>query len=285
MTRVAAARHRHFNHDRLTVIEPRRHWQILDWRELWAYRELLGVLTLRDVKVRYKQTVLGVGWAILRPLTTMVIFTVVFGRMARLPSDGYPYTAFVYAALLPWTFFAAAVSASAQSLIGSGHLVSKVYFPRILIALSSIGACLVDLLVSCALFVPLMLWYQIGWSWNMVAAPLLIASVVVAALAVGTFLSALTVSYRDFTHITPFIVQIWMYVTPVVFSASMVPDRWQWLLYVNPMTAIVEGFRSVLLGSPFDIKSLMVSIAVSLLMLCAGLAYFDHVERRFADVI
>lgn len=276
---------RYFDHDHITVIEPPRGWRMLDWRELWAYRELLWVLTARDVKVRYKQTVLGTAWAILRPLTTMLIFSIVFGRLAKLPSEGYPYPIFVYAALLPWTFFSAAISTSGQSLVASAPLVSKVYFPRLAISLSSIGASLVDLLVSCVLLLLLMYWYQVGWSWNLLGAPLLIVGVVFTALGIGTLLSALTVAYRDFTHITPFLVQIWMYVTPVVFPVSMVPVHWQWLLYLNPMTGMVEGFRSVFLGRPFDFTGLFTSFGIALLILAVGVAYFERVERQFADVI
>jgi lipopolysaccharide transport system permease protein len=282
---TASTDDRYFGHDHLTVIEPPRGWRMLDWRELWAYRELLWVLTTRDVRVRYKQTVLGTAWAFLRPLTMMLIFSVVFGRLAKLPSEGYPYPVFVYAALLPWTFFAAAIAASGQSLVASAPLVSKVYFPRLFISLASIGACLVDLLVSSTLLLPLMYWYGVGWSWNLLAAPAMIAAAVFTALGVGALLSALTVAYRDFSHITPFLAQIWMYATPVVFPVSMVPEGWRWLLYLNPMTGIVEGFRSVFLGRPFDMTGLSASLAISLLTLAVGIFYFERVERRFADVI
>ena len=282
---TVASTDRYFGHEHLTIIEPRQGWHMLDWRELWAYRELLWVLTARDVKVRYKQTVLGAAWAVLRPLMTMLIFSVVFGRLAKMPSDDIPYPIFVYAALLPWTFFAAAISASGQSLVGSAHLVSKVYFPRLIIPLSSIGAGLVDLLVSCVILLLLMYLYGIGWTWHLIAAPLLIAGVVFTALGTGTLLSAVTVAYRDFTHVTPFMVQIWMYVTPVIFPLSLVPERWQWLLYLNPMTGIVEGFRAVFLGRPFDVVGLTTSFVIALLTFVIGVAYFEKVERRFADVI
>lgn len=274
-----------FDHQHVTVIEPPKGWHMLDWRELWAYRELLWVLSMRDIRVRYKQTVLGAGWAILRPVVTMVIFSVVFGQLAKIPSDGYPYPVFVYAALLPWTFFAGALGSSAQSLIGSAHLVSKVYFPRLIIPLASVGAGLVDLLISTGVLLLLMLWYGVGWTFNLLAAPLLLVAVAFTALGVGTLLSALTVAYRDFTHLTPFIVQTWLYVTPVIFPVSLVPERWQWLLYLNPMTGLVEGFRSSFLGKPFDLASLGVSFATALVFLIVGVAYFEKVERRFADII
>lgn len=275
----------YFGHQHMTVIEPVKGWRMLDWRELWAYRELLWVLTTRDIKVRYKQTVLGAGWAILRPFITMVIFSVVFGQLARMPSDGYPYPVFVYAALLPWTFFAAAIGASGGSLVGSSHLVSKVYFPRLIIPLSSVGAGLIDLLISTGILLLMMLYYGVGWSWNLLAAPMLLLAVIFTALGVGTLLSALTVAYRDFTHITPFMVQIWMYITPVIFPVSLVPDRWQWLLYLNPMTGLVEGFRSAFLGKPFDLTGLGISFAIAIAIFLAGVAYFEKVERRFADII
>ena len=275
----------YFGHQHSTVIEPPKGWRMLDWRELWAYRELLWVLTARDVKVRYKQTVLGAAWAVLRPFLTMIIFSVVFGQFAKMPSDGYPYPIFVYAALLPWTFFAAAIGTSGQSLVGSAPLVSKVYFPRLIIPLSSVGAGLIDLLISTGILLLMMLWYGVGWSANLLAAPLLLTGVIFIALGVGTLLSALTVAYRDFTHITPFLVQIWMYVTPVIFPISLVPDRWRWLLYLNPMTGLVEGFRSAFLGKPFDFTSLGISFAMALAIFVVGVAYFEKVERRFADII
>lgn len=275
----------YFDHQHVTVIEPASGWRMLDWRELWAYRELLWVLTARDIKVRYKQTVLGAGWAILRPFLTMVIFSVVFGQLAKMPSDGYPYPVFVYAALLPWTFFSNAINASAQSLVGSAHLVSKVYFPRLIIPLASAGAGLLDLIISTGILLLMMLWYGVGWSWNLAAAPLLLMAVVFAALGVGTLLSALTVAYRDFTHINPFLVQVWMYVTPVIFPVSLVPERWQWVLYLNPMTGLVEGFRSAFLGKPFDVVGLGVSFLVAAALFVTGITYFEKVERRFADII
>jgi lipopolysaccharide transport system permease protein len=274
-----------FGHRHLTVIEPPKGWRMLDWRELWAYRELFWVLTMRDVRVRYKQTVLGAAWAIIRPVTTMIIFSVVFGRLAKMPSDGFPYPIFVYAGLLPWTFFSTAVSSSGQSLVGSAHLVSKVYFPRLIIPLSSVGSGLIDLLIATAILLLMMLWYGVGWSWNLLAAPLLLVFVIFTALGVGTLLSAVTVAYRDFTHVTPFLVQIWMYITPVIFPVSLVPERWQWLLFLNPMTGLVEGFRSAFLGRAFDLLGIGISFAIAAAIFLAGVAYFERVERRFADII
>jgi lipopolysaccharide transport system permease protein len=274
-----------FDHQHVTVIEPPRGWHMLNWRELWAYRELLWVLAARDIKVRYRQTVLGAAWAVLRPVTTMLIFTVIFGKLAGMPSDGFPYPVFVYAGLLPWMFFASSISSSGQSLVGSSHLVSKVYFPRLIIPLSSIGAGLMDFIVSTIILLAMMVWYGTGWTPHLFAAPLLVVAVIFAALGVGTLLSALTVAYRDFAHITPFLVQIWMYATPVIFPVSIVPTRWQWLLYLNPMTGWVEGFRSAFLGKPFDLVGLGISAVVTALFFVAGAAYFERVERRFADII
>jgi lipopolysaccharide transport system permease protein len=274
-----------FSHEHVTVIEPPRGWRMLDWRELWAYRELLWVLTMRDIRVRYKQTALGAAWAIIRPFTAMVIFSVVFGHLAKMPSEGYPYPVFVYAALLPWTFFSGAISSSGQSLVGSANLISKVYFPRLIIPLASAGAGLVDLLISTVILLLMMLWYGVGWSSNLLAAPLLLFALAFSALGIGTLLSALTVSYRDFTHITPFLLQLWMYITPVVFPVSLVPQGWQWLLYLNPMTGLVEGFRAAFLGKPFDMIGLSTSFVIAAAMFAAGIAYFERVERRFADII
>jgi lipopolysaccharide transport system permease protein len=274
-----------FSHEHVTVIEPSRSWRILDWRELWAYRELLWVLSTRDVRVRYKQSVLGASWAVLRPVLTMVIFTLVFGRLAKMPSDGLPYAVFVYAGLLPWMFFASAITASAGSLVGSAHLVSKVYFPRLIIPLSSLGSALVDLAVSALVLLALMLWFGVAWSASLVAVPLLIVGIAITAVGVGTLLSALTVSYRDFVHITPFLVQIWMFATPVVYPASLVPPHWQWLLQLNPLTGLVEGFRAAFLGRPLDAASIAFSFAISIAVLVLAVFYFERAERRFADVI
>jgi lipopolysaccharide transport system permease protein len=274
-----------FTHEHVTVIAPPTGWKMLDWRELWAYRELLWVLMARDVRVRYKQTVLGAAWAVIRPLTAMAIFSVVFGRLASMPSDGYPYPLFVYAGLLPWTFFASAVSASGQSLVGSSQLVSKVYFPRLIIPLASLGSALVDLFVSTAVLLAMMAWWGIGWSWQLLAAPLLLIALTFTAMGVGTLLAALTVRYRDFTHLTPFLVQVWMYISPVVFPVTLVPPQWRWVLYLNPMTGLLEAFRAAFLGKPFDIPALAASGLVSLALLACGIAYFERAERRFADVI
>lgn len=277
--------HQFFGRKHVTIIEPVKGWRSLDLKELWAYRELLWVLTARDIKVRYKQTVLGFVWAIIQPVMLMVVFSIFFGRLAGMPSDGYPYPIFVYAALLPWTFFANAISTSGNSVVGSSHLISKVYFPRLIIPLSSIGAGLVDFCIAASILLLLMVWYGVGWSANLLVAPLLVVGVVFIALGVGTFLSALNVAYRDFRYVMPFLVQFWMFATPVVYPASLVPENWRWLMYLNPMGGLIEGFRSAFLDRPFDVGGLIISLVVALALFLGGVAYFEKVERRFADIV
>jgi homopolymeric O-antigen transport system permease protein len=215
----------------------------------------------------------------------MVVFSIFFGRLAQVPSDGLPYPIFVYAGLLPWTFFANAIGTSGNSLVGSANLVSKVYFPRLIIPLSSIGAGLVDFIISACVLLLLMAWYRVGWSLNMLAVPLLVAGVIFIALGVGTFLSALTVAYRDFRYVIPFMVQFWMFATPVVYPASLVPEGWRWLLYLNPMAGLIEGFRSAFLARPFDVAAIALSLGVAFVLFLVGVTYFEKVERRFADII
>jgi lipopolysaccharide transport system permease protein len=274
-----------FDGEHMTVIEPSRGWRMLDWRELWAYRELLWVLAARDVKVRYQQAVLGAAWAFIRPFTTMVILSLIFGHLARMPSEGSPYPIFLFAALVPWNFFASALTACSMSLLGSSQLVSKVYFPRVLIPAASIGAPLADLGVSVGILLAMMLWYGVGWSWQLLAVPVLMIGVAFAALGIGLLLAALTAAYRDFAHLTPFLVQIWMYATPVVFPLSIVPQPWRSLLLVNPMTGFMEGLRAAFLDKPFDWFAIGCSFALAGAAFAAGLAYFARVERRFADII
>src|SRR5919201_5506851 len=250
---------RYFGHEKVTIIEPQSGWRLVDWNELWAYRELLYVLTMRDIKVRYKQTVLGFAWAIIQPFMMMVVFSVFFGRLAQMPSDGFPYPIFVYAALLPWTFFANSIGNSANSLVGSANLVSKVYFPRLIIPLSSVGSGLVDFAIAAAVLLLLMSYYGVGWTSNLFMVPILVIAAAFTALGVGTFLAALNVAYRDFRYVVPFLVQFWMFATPVVYPASIVPREWQWALYLNPMAGVIEGLRSAFLGSAFDVPGMLVS--------------------------
>ena len=268
-----------------TVIEPVRGWRRLDFRELWAFRELLWVLTVRDIKVRYKQTLLGASWAILQPLMTMVVFSIFFGKLAKMPSDGHEYPIFVYAALLPWTFFANAVSSSSQSLIGSAHLVNKVYFPRVIIPMASIGCGLLDFVVASSILLILMLYYGVPFGVNLLLVPALLAVLIVTVCGIGATLSALNVAYRDFRYVVPFMLQLWMFVTPVVYPIGIVPESWRWVLQLNPMTGVIEGFRSAFLGNPFDIAGFLISAVVAGALLVGGVAYFERVERRFADII
>jgi lipopolysaccharide transport system permease protein len=274
-----------FGHEHVTVIERQRGWRTLNLSEIWAYRELLLVLVERDIKVRYKQTVLGVLWAVIQPLATMLLFSLVFGRLAKIPSDGFPYPVFVYAGLLPWTFFATAISSSSNSLVGQQQLISKVYFPRLIIPLSSVGAGLIDFAISTVIMLALMMYFGVGWGPGLLAVPLLIAAVIFIALGVGTLLSALTVTYRDFRYVIPFMVQFWMWATPVVYPTSLFPEKWQWVLYLNPMAGLIEGFRSAFLGKPFDPTGLTISAATALVIFVIGVFYFEKMERRFADII
>lgn len=269
----------------LRIIEPSTGWRSIDFRELYVYRELLWLLTSRDVKVRYKQTVFGFAWAIVQPVMMMLVFSIFFGRLAKMPSDGTPYPIFVYAGLLPWTFFAGAINASSNSVLGSAQLVSKVYFPRIFIPLSAILGSLVDFVIATAVLLLMMAYYDIGWGVNLAMVPFLMCGILVTALGVGSLLSALTVAYRDFRFVVPFLVQFWMFATPVVYPASLVPETWRWLLYLNPMTGVVEGFRAAYLGHSLDVLGLSGSLIAAMVLLVIGVAYFERVERRFADVI
>lgn len=267
------------------VIVPPSGWRMVDLRRLWACRELVGVLAARDIKVRYRQTVLGSAWVILQALATTGIFTVIFGRLAKIPSEGYPYAMFVYAALLPWTFFGNAVHASANSLVGSAALLGKVYFPRLVVPIASIGSGLVDLAVSTAVLLLLLPLFGVGWTAGLLAVPFLTAAVAVTALGVGILFSALIVAYRDFRNVVSYLMQLWLFATPVVYPVGLIPAKWQWLLHLNPMAGLVEGFRAAFLGKPFDGPSLAISVATGTALLAVGVAYFEKSEARFADII
>ncbi len=254
-------------------------------RDLWAYRELLYFLIWRDVKIRYKQTFLGAAWAIIQPLLTMVIFTFIFGRVARIDSEGIPYPVFAYAALLPWTFFANAITASGNSIVGSAHLITKVYFPRMIIPAASVGAGLVDLAVALPMLAALMFYYQIPLSWNLLFFVPLVLLTTLLAIAVGMWLSAINVKYRDVKFAIPFLVQIWMYLSPVAYPASVIPARWRLVYSLNPFVGIIEGYRATLFGRSFNWQSLAISVIVT--MLCMGYAayQFRRMEKSFADII
>ena len=268
-----------------TVIEPKPGWKWFDAGDLWHYRELLYFLAWRDVKVRYKQTSLGAAWAVLQPVLAMAIFTLFFGRLARIQTDGTPYSLFVYTALVPWTFFANAVSSGALSLLTSANVISKVYFPRVLVPAATIAALLLDFVIAFSIVFVLMAWHGVPIGPGILVLLPLTLLLVVAALGIATLLAAIIVRYRDFRYVVPFAVQLWMFATPVVYPLSLAPERWRWVLALNPMTGVVEGFRSALLGLPFDIGSLVVAAIASVLALFAGLAYFAQVERRFVDII
>lgn len=269
----------------LITIEPQKGWAALELGDLWRYRELLFLLTWRDIKVRYAQTVLGATWAVLQPLLTMVIFSVIFGQLAKLPSDGIPYPIFTYTALLPWQLFAFSLINSSQSLVGSQNLVSKVYFPRLVIPIASVLPGLVDFAISFLVLIGMLVYYQIPLTTRILTLPLFLLLAVMSALAVGLWLSALNVEYRDIRYVVPFLTMFWQYATPVAYSASLIPDKWRLLYGLNPMTGVVEGFRWALLGSGQIDGMIWVSIAIILLLFMSGLAYFKRMEATFADVI
>jgi homopolymeric O-antigen transport system permease protein len=271
----------------LIIIERSRSWRPADLSELWAYRELLYFLIWRDVKVRYKQTLLGVVWVIIQPLATMLIFTLLFGRLAGLETrtGGIPYPLFAFAGLLPWTFFSNAVSNSSNSLVTSAQLITKIYFPRMIIPAAAVTAGLVDFALSFVVLAVLMAYYRVSVTWSLLLLPALIAFVVLLALGVGMLLAGLNVKYRDVRHAVPFAMQIWMFASPVIYPTTLVPERWRWVLALNPMTGIIEAFRAVLFGSRIDWNLLAFSAAVTLALLIYSCFAFRRMEKSFADVI
>jgi lipopolysaccharide transport system permease protein len=270
-----------------TTVEHQPGWQVVNFREIWTYRELLYYLTWRDLKVRYKQTVLGAAWAVLQPLATMIAFSLFFGRLASVPTGGLPYPLFVFAGLLPWTFFANAVSSAGQSVVGSQNLVTKVYFPRLIIPVAATGAGLVDFVIACGMLLVLMLFYGVVPGVGVALVPVVAIGVGVAALGVGTLLAALTVAYRDFRYVVPFLVQLWMFATPSIYmqADSVLNGPWSLLLPLNPAYGLIANFRAAALGSPLDFYSLVVSSSVGVGLLVIGCLYFRRVERSFADII
>jgi len=252
--------------------------------EVWHARELLYFLVWRDVKVRYKQTVLGIAWSVLQPFLTMVVFTIFFGRLAKVPSDGVPYPLFSLAALVPWTYFATAVTNGSSSLVGNQHLIAKVYFPRVLVPLTAVVMPAVDLAVSFGMLVVLMAWYHVVPTASMLLLPLYVALGALTAFAVTLWTSALSVRYRDVRYVLPFLIQIWLFVTPVAYPASMVPERWRLLYALNPMASVVEGFRNSLLGTPAPGAMVAVAVVVVAAALVSGAAYFRSVEGSIVDL-
>lgn len=268
------------------VIEPSRGWIPLNLRDLWHYRELLYFLMWRDIKVRYKQTVLGAAWAIIQPFSTMVVFSLFFGKLGKMPSDGIPYPVFAYCALVPWQLFSYAITQSGNSLVSEANLIKKVYFPRLVVPLASVMAGFVDFAISFAVLLGIMFFYGIEPTINVFFLPLFIVFAVLTALAVGLWLSALNVKYRDVRYAIPFLVQFWMFASPVAYSSSLLPKPWQWIYALNPMAGVIEGFRWALLNGNFDGTRLMiVSPLVVGFLLIGGLYYFRRMERGFADIL
>jgi lipopolysaccharide transport system permease protein len=273
-------------HSDLTIIRPAKGWVALDVGAVWTHRELLFFLVWRDIKVRYKQTVLGAAWALLKPFLTMAVFTVFFGRLAKVPSDGVPYPVFAYCALLPWQLFAFAMTESSNSLVSSQQLIKKVYFPRLVIPISSVLAGLVDFAIAFLLLLLLMLYYHIPLRATVIAVPILLLLAIVTALAVGLWLSALNVEYRDVRYTIPFLTQFWLFATPVAYPSSLVPQKWRIVLGLNPMAGVVEGFRWALLGSGHGAGPLIfVSATMVIVLLLTGLMYFRRMEKTFADLV
>jgi lipopolysaccharide transport system permease protein len=268
------------------VIQPSTGWTALDLAELWRYRELILFLAWRDIKVRYRQTVLGIAWAVLQPVFTMIIFSVFFGRLAGMPSDGLPYPIFVYCALLPWQLFAFSLTESSNSLVANQQLITKVYFPRLVIPVSVILASLLDFVIAFAVLIGMMGYYHIIPTQALWTLPLFVLLAVSLALGVGLWLSALNVRYRDVRYTLPFLTQVWLFATPIAYPSSLVPEPWRVLYGINPMAGVVEGFRWALLNTgtaPGDM--LTVSVVVTLVIVVSGLYYFRRMERTFADTV
>ncbi|MFO0966061.1 MAG: ABC transporter permease [Gemmataceae bacterium] len=276
----------------VTVLGPPRGWQLINFRELWQFRDLLYFLTWRDVKIRYKQTVLGAAWAVLQPALMMVVFTIFFGRLAAVDTGDVPYPLFVYAGLLPWTFFATAIGNGGNSVVGSERLITKIYFPRLAIPFAAVGAAMVDFAVAFALMVLLMLAYGVMPTAALLLVPVIFFLILLAATGVGTLLAALNVAYRDFRYVIPFLVQLWMFATPSIYLDldSMPAEKFsspfvQTLLFANPMTDLIAAFRAALLGGPIPWEMLLYAAPLCLVVFLLGCLYFRKVEDTFADVI
>jgi lipopolysaccharide transport system permease protein len=270
----------------LTVVDGRSSWQLVAWRGVWRYRELLYFFVWREVKVRYKQTLLGAAWAVLQPLSTMVVFAFFLGNMGGMADKIPNYSLFVFTGILPWTFFANSVTAAGNSLVTNQNLVTKVFFPRLVVPLGSIGACIFDFAVSFVMLVVLMAWYRVVPGWNLLMLPVIVLLVVLAAVGFGSLLAALIVAYRDFRYILQFAVQLWMFATPTIYLLpTAVGERARALLPLNPAYGLIFNFRQAILGGDFDWYSLGISSAVTLVVLVAGVTYFWRVERSFADII
>jgi lipopolysaccharide transport system permease protein len=271
---------------RTVLIKPIRGWTSLNLGDLWVYRELVFFMTWRDLKVRYKQTLLGASWAVLQPFLTMVVFSIFFGGLAKVPSDGVPYPIFSYVALLPWGLFSNALTNASRSLVASAHMITKIYFPRLILPLSSILSGIVDFLISFVVLIGMMLYYHLTPTSAVWTLPFFLLLSLISALGVGLWLSALNVLYRDIGYVLPFLTQFWMFITPIAYPASMVPEKWKLVYALNPMTGVVEGFRWALLGTQTTSFSMLaVSTGISLIILVSGLYYFRRMERQFADMV
>jgi lipopolysaccharide transport system permease protein len=257
----------------------------LSLREIWASRELLYFLTWRDIKVRYKQTAMGAAWAIIQPVFMMLTFAVFFGFLIGIRTDGMPFLLFFYCGIMPWTFFSAAINAGMGSLIGSSGLITKVYFPRIIVPAAAVGALLIDLAITLVILLGLGFYYGIHLSWNLAMFPVLLLMTLGLSFEFGIWLSALTVKYRDIRHALPFVLQLWMFWTPIVYPLSIVPHKWRWVMYLNPLTGIVEGFRAVFTGQPFNWAAIGVTTLALVVMLFLSLETFRRTEKSFADLI
>ncbi len=266
--------------------QARHGWVPIDFAELWRYRELLYFQAIRDVKVRYKQTFLGASWAILQPVMTMIVFSIFFGKLAKVPSDGIPYPVFTYCALLPWQLFAYALTYSSNSLVDNAQVLTKVYFPRLILPLAAVMAGLVDFFIAFFVMTGMMFYYGIFPGWALITLPLFTLLAIAAALSVGFWLSALNVKYRDIRYTIPFLAQLWLFITPVAYSSSLVPEKWKAVYGINPMVGVVEGFRWALLGkSSPPWTMLIVSVTATALLLAGGLLYFQRMEKSFADIV
>ena len=267
----------------VTVIEASR--RSLNLPEFWKYRDLLYILTLRDIKVRYKQTVLGVLWAILQPLSMMIIFTLFFGKLASIPSDGVPYPIFAYTGLLPWIFFSNSLNSSGNSLVVNSSLITKVYFPRMIIPIAAVGAGLIDLIIALGLLFFLMIYYGVGPSLNILMLPVLIFLTALLTAGIGIWTSALNLKYRDVRYALPFFTQLWMFATPIIYPSSLISEKWRWLLTFNPLTGIIEGYRSAIFGKPFDLTALCTSTVIISIVVIYSAYSFRQTERSFADIV
>lgn len=273
--------------DHTLVIEPGRA-ELHYWRDLWRYRELFRVLAWRDISVRYKQTVIGAAWALIRPFLTMVVFTVIFGKLANLPSDGTaPYALMVFAGMLPWSFFATAVGDASNSLLGNANLISKVYFPRLIVPIAAVMVAFVDFLISFAILAALMVWYQFMPGWQILLLPAFMSVAVIVSFGIGVWITALNVKYRDFRYIVPFIVQLGLYVSPVGFSSNIIPQQWRLVYSLNPMVGVIDGFRWCILGAESQLywPGFWLSLIVAGFFLWLGIRRFRKMEKSFADLI